>query len=117
MRRMQADREEFVGRLLATYRSLLGDFEPSPAFVGMVWRTIEARHAEGSGWASYLVAWAPRLAYASAAAAALLIVSQWVSAESGREALVIDSAYVDVLAMNSVDEQDGALWMSVANRR
>ncbi|MCY4595720.1 MAG: hypothetical protein OXC19_13105 [Bryobacterales bacterium] len=117
MKRLQTDREEFLSRLFATYKNLLGDFEPTPAFIPMVWRRIEARRNERDSWANYLVAWSPRLAFTSVAAALLLIASLWLPSESDREAALINTTYVDVLTASSMDEQDGALWALAANRR
>jgi len=117
MRRNENERNEFLDRLFATYRSLLGDFEPSAAFVAKVWQRIEARRAERGGWASYLVAWAPRLAYGSLALALILIASQWLPINDRREDALIESSYVDVLTENSLDEQDGALWALAEFRR
>lgn len=117
MRRKENERDEFLNRLFAMYRSLLGDFEPSPAFIAKVWQRIEARREEQGGWASYLVAWAPRLAYGALALALILIASQWLPINDRREDALIESSYVDVLTENSLDEQDGALWALAEHRR
>ena len=116
MKPLQTDREEFLSRLFATYKNLLGDFEPTPAFIPMVWRRIEARRNENDSWANYLIAWSPRLAFAAVAAALLLIASLWVPFGSDRESTLMSTTYVDVLTASSMDEQDGALWALAANR-
>ena len=110
MKRLQTDREEFLSRLFATYKQLLGDFEPTPAFIPMVWRRIEVRRDERDGWANYLVVWSRRLALTSIAAALLLTASLWLPSGSDRESALINTTYVDVLTASSMDEQDGTLW-------
>lgn len=117
MRRKENNRDDFLDRLFATYRSLVGDFEPSPAFIAMVWQRIEARREEQGGWASYLVAWTPRLLYGSLALALILIASQWLPINDRREDALMESSYVDVLTENSLDEQDSALWALAEYRR
>ncbi len=112
---MQPDREKSLDRLFAAYRELLGDFEPTPTFAARVWLGIEARKLESTSWVAYLIAWSPRLAVASAAVAALLIASQWMPLSDGARATVLDSTYVDILALDSMDEQDGALWTLAEN--
>lgn len=116
MNPMTTDREDFLRRLLAAYKALLGEFEPSPAFVPGVWRAIEARRERGA-WRHYLIAWSPRIGLAAVAVAVLLIASQWLPLGNGTESALIDSSYVDVLAMDSMDEEDGALWVLAENGR
>ena len=112
---MTENRDQFVNRLFKTYSDLLGEFEPSPAFVAKVWAGIEARKQEKASWAFYLIAWAPRLAIASVALAALLTVSQWMLLGDSSESALLETSYVDVLALDSADEQDGALWVLAEN--
>lgn len=111
---MQPNRDAFLDRMFATYRELLGDYEPTPAFTALVWRRIEARKAEGVGWAAYLFAWAPRLAFGSLVLAVLLLLSNWVQPQD-TDSIVLDSTYVDALALDSMDEDDEALWVLAEN--
>ena len=112
---MTENRDQFLNRLFRMYSDLLGEFEPSPAFVAKVWAGIEARKQEKASWAFYLIAWAPRLAIASVAAAALLTASYWMLPSGSTESALLDSSYVDVLALDSMDGQDGALWVLAEN--
>lgn len=113
----QPNREGFLDRLFATYRELLGEFEPTPAFAAKVWAKIESRKRENDNWLTYLIAWSPRLAFASFAVALLLTASQWLPSQDAGEAALLDATYVDVLRANSLDEEDGALWMVASNGR
>jgi hypothetical protein len=112
---MQQNRETVMDRLFGTYRQLLGDFEPTPTFAARVWRAIEARKLERTSWAAYLISWAPRLACASVAVAAMLIAAQWTPLGNNVESALLDASYVDVLTLDSLDEQDGALWVLAEN--
>jgi hypothetical protein len=112
---MTTNRDEFLDRLFGMYREVLGEFEPTPAFVAKVWAKIDSRRRERASWASYLIAWSPRLAIASFAVAALLVASQWMPIGNESDSALLDSSYVDVLALDSMDEQDEALWVLAEN--
>lgn len=114
---MAMNRDEFLDRLFAMYKELLGEFEPTPAFVAKVWARIDSRRQERASWASYLIAWSPRLAIASFAVAALLVASQWMPLRYESDSALLDSSYVDVLALDSMEEQDEALWVLAENGR
>lgn len=115
MRAEQTNRDEFLNRLFAVYRDLLGDFEPSPAFAARVWAAIDSRRREGTSWASYLVAWSPRLAFASMALAALVVLSHWMTVGPDSGSVVLESSYEDVLIRNTIDQNDGAIWVLAEN--
>ena len=110
---MEAERKEFLDRLFATYKELLGDFDPSPAFVAKCWERIEARKRES--WAHHLIAWSPRLALASVAVAALLVAVQWIPIGSDSGSTVPGSSYVDMLLMDSLEDQEGPLLIRADN--
>ncbi len=112
---MRTNRDEFLNNLLAMYRDLLGEFEPSPAFAARVWAAIEARKEDGPSWLSYLIAWSPRLAAASVALAALAVASQWAFVGPNRDSLVLESSYEDVLIRTAMDQSDGAIWVLAEN--
>ncbi len=112
---MAANRDQYLNRLFGVYKELLGDFEPSPAFVAEVRAKIDSREQERASWASYLIAWSPRLAIASFAVAALLVASQWMPIGNESDSALLDSSYVDVLALDSMEEQDEALWVLAEN--
>ena len=112
---MQRESETVMDRLFGAYRQFLGEFEPTPMFVARVWRAIEARKLERTSWAAYLIWWAPRLACASFAIAAILVAAQWTPLGNDVKSALLDATYVDVLALDSIDEQDGALWIVAEN--
>ena len=112
---MQTNRDEFLNRLFAIYRDLLGEFEPSPAFAARVWSAIDARKRENASWASYLIAWSPRLAFASMALAGLVAFSHWVTAGTDGGSVVLEASYEDVLIRNAMDQRDGAIWVLAEN--
>ncbi len=112
---MQNSRDEFLDHLFAVYRELLGDYEAGPSFIAEVWAKIEARRREQSSWLTYLLKWAPRLAVSAAAIAALLTASLWIQSAWQRDSELLDASYVDVLMLDSIDEQDGAIWMVARN--
>jgi hypothetical protein len=114
---MQQEQETILDRIFEIYRELTGDIESSPYFLANIWRGIELRKQENRSWMTYLVAWSPRLAIASAAVALLLIASVWIPFGASNEVVLLDSSYVDVLAQNSMDEQDDALWRLASNVR
>lgn len=114
---MAREREEFLDHLFGTYREVLGDFEPSPSFTARVWQQIEARRNDSGGWVAHLCTWAPRLAAASALATVLMAAYFGSRLDGGEEAVLLDASYVDVLALDSMEEQDGALWMLAENGR
>ena len=114
---MPPNRDEFLDRLFELYRELLGEFEPTPAFVAKVWARIDARKQARASWASYLIAWSPRLAIASFALAALLVASEWMPLGNGSDSVLLDSSYVDVLALDSMEGQDEALSVLAENGR
>ena len=118
----RANRDEFLGRLFATYRELLGEFEPSPAFSAKVWAAIEARRRlvadrrqEMDFWTACLTALSPRLAFAALAFAALLAATQWLALGDARSAAVLEASYVDVLVQNAIGEPDEAVWVVAEN--
>ena len=122
MRAKRRNRDEFLGRLFATYRDLLGDFEPSPSFAAKVWTGIEARKravAEGGQeidfWSAWLLAWSPRVAFAALACAALLTAAQWLPFGQDRGAAVLEASYVDVLVEDTLGEGDDAMWVLAEN--
>ena len=114
---MIINRDEFLDRLFGMYKELLGEFEPTPAFVAKVWAEIDSRRQARTSWAHYLITWSPRLALASLAVAALLVASQWTTFGTESDSALLDSSYVDVLALDSIDEQDEALWVLAENGR
>ena len=115
---MTSQRDEFLNHLLGTYRELLGSFESTGAFNAKVWARIEARKRESLNWASFLIAWSPRLAFAAMVlAAALLVATPWMGEDAGSQSALLDASYVDVLALESMDDQGGALWVLAENGR
>ncbi len=114
---MRTNRDEFLNRLFAMYRELLGDFEPSPAFTARVWAAIASRREENPNptWLAYLIAWSPRLAVAALVLAALTVVSQWAMLKSASSSVVLDSSYEDVLIQSAMDQSDGAIWVLAEN--
>lgn len=112
---MQSNRDEFLNRLLALYRDLLGEFEPSPAFTARVWAEIEARKKESPSWLSYLIAWSPRLAAASFVLALLAVASEWAMVGTDSESLVHASSYEDVLIEDVMNQSNGAIWVLAEN--
>ena len=114
---MTAKRDEFLDRLFAVYRELMVAFEPGPSFVAEVWAKIRSRRDEQAGWATYLVAWAPRLALSTAAIAALLVGFLWTQVSEREESALLNATYVDSLALDSMDEQDGVVWVVARNGR
>lgn len=115
---MTLERDEFLNHLFGTYRELLGSFEPSAAFNAKVWARIEARKRESLGWASYLISWSPRLALAAVVlAAVLLFAAPWMGTGADSQSALLDASYVDVLALESMDDQGGALWVLAENGR
>lgn len=115
MRSRKTNDDDFLSRLFLLYRDLLGEYEPSPSFVAKVWLAIDARKAASVSWSSYLVAWSPRLAAASMALAALLALSQLVTSGSDSGTVVLESSYEDVLILNAMDQNDGAIWVVAEN--
>ncbi len=115
---MSAPDRQFLSHLLSTYKDLLGPLEPSPHFNAGLWARIEESRLSGSSWMSYWIAWAPRLALAAVmVATALLAAAPWLSPEDGGQSALLDSSYVDVLARDSMDDPDGALWVLAENGR
>ncbi len=115
---MTLKRDEFLNHLFGTYRDLLGAFEPTPAFNAKVWARIEARKRESLNWASYLIAWSPRLAFAAVLlAAALLVAAPWMGTGADSQSALLDASYVDMLALESMDDQGGALLVLAENGR
>ncbi len=112
---MMQEQEKFLDRMFEIYREALGEFEPSREFLPNLWARIESRRPVS--WLTHLVAWSPRLAFASAAIAAVLIASMWLPKEHSDEAVILESSYVDVLTLDSMDEHDGALWQLAENER
>ncbi len=112
---MRTNRDEFLNRLFAMYRDLLGDFEPGPDFTARVWAAIEARKEDSPTWLSYLIAWSPRLAAASVLLAALAVVSQWALHETDSASVVLESSYEDVLIQSAMDQSDGTIWVLAEN--
>lgn len=108
---MKASHDELLERLFSIYREMIVAFEPSPSFVAEVWEKIRARHEEQSGWAGDLVAWAPRLALSAVAIAGLLVGFHWTQASQRDESELLNATYVDTLALESMDEHDGAVWV------
>ena len=114
---MKTKPNEFLDRLFAVYRELMVAFEPGPSFVAEVWAKIRSRREEQTGWAAYLVAWAPRLALSAAAVAALLVGFLWTQVSEREESALLNATYVDTLALDSMDEQDGVVWVVARNGR
>lgn len=115
---MSASDRRFLNHLLSAYGDLLGPFEPSPHFNAGLWARIEERRLKAASWMSYWIAWAPRLSLAAVVlAAALLAAVPWLSPDDGSESALLDSSYVDVLARDSIDDPDGALWVLAENGR
>lgn len=112
---MMQEQEKFLDRMFAIYREALGEFEPSPEFLPNIWARIESRRPVS--WLTHVVAWSPRLAFASVAVAALLIASIWLPNGQSNESALLESSYVDVLTLDSMDEHDGALWQLAENER
>ncbi len=107
--------DECIDNMFAAYRAALGEFRPSPEFLPMLWARIESRRSVS--WFTHLAAWSPRLALAALAFAALLIASLWFPYEQSHESAVLESSYVDVLTLDSMDEHDRALWQLAENNR
>ncbi len=107
--------DELLDRLFAAYRAALGEFRPSPEFLPLLWAQIESRRPVS--WLTHLAAWSPRLALAAVAFAALLIASLWFPYGQSNESAVLESSYVDVLTLDSMDEHDRALWQLAENNR
>jgi hypothetical protein len=114
---MTAKPDELLDRLFAVYREMMGAFEPGPMFVAEVWAKIRSRRQEQHGWAAYLTAWAPRLALSAVAVAALLVGFLWAQVSQREESALLNATYVDTLALDSMDEQDGAVWVVARNGR
>ena len=108
---MKASHDELLDRLFATYREVMVAVEPGPLFVAEVWEKIRARNEEQTGWVADLVAWAPRLALSAVAIAALLVGFHWAQANQRDESELLNATYVDTLALDSMDEHDGAVWV------
>ena len=108
---MTTRHDELLDRLFSVYREMMVAFEPGPSFVAEVWDKIRARHEEQSGWAADLVAWAPRLALSAVAVAGLLVGFHWTQASQRDESELLNATYVDTLALQSMDEHDGAVWV------
>lgn len=108
-------RDKFLDRMFAAYRDALGEFESSPEFLPMLWASIESRRPVS--WITHLAAWSPRLALASIAFAMLLIASLWFPFGQSNESAILESSYVDVLTLDSMDEHDVALWQLAENNR
>ena len=109
------EHDKFLDRMFEIYRDALGEFEPSPEFMPNLWAKIESHRPVS--WLTHLVAWSPRLAFASVAVAALLIASMWLPQGQFSDTAVLESSYVDVLTLDSMDEHDGALWQLAENAR
>ncbi|MCY4188340.1 MAG: hypothetical protein OXD30_07630 [Bryobacterales bacterium] len=109
---MKTSHEELLDRLFAVYREVLAAFDPGPSFVAEVWDKIRARKEEQAGWSADLLAWAPRLVLLAIAIAALLIGLHWKHANQRDEAELLNATYVDTLALDSMDEHDGAVWVA-----
>ncbi len=114
MDKMQAG-EEFLDRMFAAYRGALGEFRLSPEFLPLLWARIESRRS--AGWLTHLAAWSPRLALAAVVLAALLTASLSLPYGQSSESAVLESSYVDVLTLDSMDEHDRALWQLAENNR
>lgn len=114
---MTAKPDELLDRLFAVYREMMVAFEPGPSFVAEVWAKIRSRREEQNGWGTYLVAWAPRLALSAVAVAALLVGFIWTEVSQREESELLNATYVDTLALDSMDEQDGAVWVVARNGR
>ncbi len=114
---MTAKPDELLDRLFAVYREMMGTFDPGPMFVAEVWAKIRSRQQEPNGWAAYLTAWAPRLALSAAAIAALVVGFLWAQVTQREESALLNASYVDTLALDSMDEQDGAVWVVARNGR
>ena len=96
-----------LDRLLAAYRDSFPEIEASPGFLSSVWQKIEERRS--SSFLSQLERWAPRLAAFSATAALLLAaLLPWTAASSPDD--LLESSYLDVLTVDSLEEQDQTFW-------
>lgn len=108
---MKTSHDELLDRLFSVYREMMVAFEPGPSFVAEVWDKIRARNEEQNGWAADLIAWAPRLALSAVAVAGLLVGLHWPQASQRDESELLNATYVDTLALDSMDEHDGAVWV------
>lgn len=91
------------------------EFTPSPAFTPGVWAGIERQRLARSSWAYYLVAWFPRLAFATMALAGAVVLSHWMTVGPDSGAVALEASYEDVLIHNAMDQNDGAIYLLAEN--
>ncbi len=112
---MDKDLERQLDELFAASQRAFPEFEPSPAFLAQVWARIEERRQPG--WLELVLAWSPKVAVASAVAAFVLSFSTYLERHQQLSDELLDSSYVDALTVDSLDEEDGAMWTLAGNQR
>jgi hypothetical protein len=112
---MSPEQEGRLDRLFAAYRAALPDLEPTPQFLPGIWQRIDA--AKPVSWVFPMRQFAMRLVAASALAAAVLTASAMLTNVPHRaaDAEELGATYVDVLAVASMDEDEGVLWQQTVN--
>jgi len=106
---MSRKTEQDLDKLFAASRSAFPELEASPNFLPEVWAKIEERRAPG--WLTLVSNWSPRLALAASLAAAVLTTTAAINHQKARNIQLLESSYIDALAVSSLDEQDGSQWI------
>ena len=111
---MKENLERQLDELFAASRRAFSDFEPSADFLAQVWRRIEERRQPS--WLQVVLSWSPKLAAAAAIAAVVLGLSTYVEEQRKVSEELLDRTYVDALTVDSLDEDDSAMWTLAGNR-
>ena len=106
---MNRNTEQELDQLFAASRNAFPELEASPNFLPELWAKIEERRAPG--WLTLISNWAPRVALAASIAAAALTTTAAINHQKTRDIQLLESNYIDVLTVSSLDEQDGAQWI------
>lgn len=111
---MKENLERQLDELFTASRRAFPDFEPSADFLAQVWRRIEEQRQPG--WLQLILAWSPKVAVAAAVAAILLSFSAHVDKQRQVSEELLDRSYVDALTVDSLDEDDSAMWTLAGKR-
>ena len=106
--------ERQLDELFAAARRAFPEIEPSPEFLAQVWRRIEERGQPS--WLQLIPGWSAKLAVASAVAAFVLSFSAYLERQQRISEDLLDRSYVDALTVDSLDEDDSAMWTLAGNR-
>lgn len=111
---MQENLDRELDRLFERYRASIPEIDGSPRFLQGVWQRIEAERR--LSWLTSVRSWSPRVAAAAGLAAAVLTAAVWFPEQARREREVLGQSYLETLTVESLDEQDAALWTIAGDR-